>query len=190
MGDNVKMIIGLGNPGKEYENTRHNIGFMVIDNYLKNKNITNMKNKFNGDYIIDTINDEKVLFLKPLSYMNLSGTVVRKFMDFYKINAKDILVISDDLDLSCGSYRLRAKGSSGGHNGLKNIEQNINTNIYKRLKIGISNNKDIDTKDYVLGKIDKESMKIINDVINKTSKIIDDYLNMSFTELMSKYNRK
>lgn len=122
--------------------------------------------------------------------MNLSGTVVRKFMQFYKINAKDILVVSDDLDLPSGSFRLRSKGSSGGHNGLKNIEENIGTNAYKRLKIGISNNKEMDTKDYVLGKISKSDLEKIDKVIKKTPKILDDYLNMTFTELMNKYNTK
>ena len=186
----MKMIIGLGNPGKEYENTRHNIGFMVINNYLNEKGIDKMKTKFNGEYALVNIDDEKVLFVKPLSYMNLSGTVVRKFMQFYKINAKDILVVSDDLDLPSGSFRLRSKGSSGGHNGLKNIEENIGTNAYKRLKIGISNNKEMDTKDYVLGKISKSDLEKIDKVIKKTPKILDDYLNMTFTELMNKYNTK
>ncbi|MBQ3468905.1 MAG: aminoacyl-tRNA hydrolase [Bacilli bacterium] len=186
----MKMIIGLGNPGKEYEKTRHNIGFMVIDNYLSGKGITKMKTKFNGEYALENIDEEKVLFVKPLSYMNLSGTVVRKFMDFYKVKPKDILVISDDLDLPSGSFRLRSKGSSGGHNGLKNIEENIGTDVYKRLKIGISNNKEIDTKDYVLGKISKSDLEKIDKVINKTPDILDDYLTMTFTELMNKYNTK
>lgn len=186
----MKLIVGLGNPGKDYQDTRHNIGFMVIDNYLEEKGIDKFKTKFNGDYVLENINDEKVLFLKPLSYMNLSGTVVRKFIDFYKINTKDILVISDDLDLPIGSYRLRSKGTSGGHNGLKNIEENIGTNVYKRLKIGISNDKEIDTKDYVLGKIGKTDKEKIDNVISMTPKILDDYLIMSFTDLMNKYNHK
>ncbi|HOO68088.1 MAG TPA: aminoacyl-tRNA hydrolase, partial [Bacilli bacterium] len=118
------------------------------------------------------------------------GEVIKKFVDYYNINISDIFVISDDLDLSVGNYRLRASGSSGGHNGLKNIEENLQTDEYKRLRIGISNNKNINTKDYVLGKMDDEDRKIINKVIGYATEIIDDYLTIPFAELMSKYNKK
>ena len=137
----MKLIVGLGNPGKEYENTRHNIGFMVIDNYLKNEKF---KTKFNGMYLKKVINNEEVIFLKPLSYMNLSGEVVKKYVNYFKINLSDLLIISDDLDMPCFKIKLKYKGSSGGHNGLKNIIQNINTEEFKRLKIGISNNLNIE----------------------------------------------
>ena len=149
----MKLIVGLGNPGKEYENTRHNIGFMVIDNYLKNEKF---KTKFNGMYLKKVINNEEVIFLKPLSYMNLSGEVVKKYVNYFKINLSDLLIISDDLDMPCFKIKLKYKGSSGGHNGLKNIIQNINTEEFKRLKIGISNNLNIDTKSYVLIKLNQE----------------------------------
>ena len=184
----MKLIIGLGNPGKEYNNTRHNIGFMVVDNYLKNKNQNKFKNKFNGNYIDVTISGEKVIFLKPQKYMNLSGEVVKEFVKFYKIDVNDILVISDDLDMPCGKIRLREKGSSGGHNGLKNIEFHLGTSEYKRLKIGVGNNKVIDAKDYVLGQFNKEEIDIINLTIKKTENVIDDFLNIEFTQIMSKYN--
>ena len=118
----MKLIVGLGNPGKEYENTRHNIGFMVIDNYLKNEKF---KTKFNGMYLKKVINNEEVIFLKRLSYMNLSGEVVKKYVNYFKINLSDLLIISDDLDMPCFKIKLKYKGSSGGHNGLKNIIQNI-----------------------------------------------------------------
>ena len=124
----MKLIVGLGNPGKEYENTRHNIGFMVIDNYLKNEKF---KTKFNGMYLKKVINNEEVIFLKPLSYMNLSGEVVKKYVNYFKINLSDLLIISDDLDMPCFKIKLKYKGSSGGHNGLKNIIQNINTEEFK-----------------------------------------------------------
>ena len=152
----MKLIVGLGNPGKEYENTRHNIGFMVIDNYLKNEKF---KTKFNGMYLKKVINNEEVIFLKPLSYMNLSGEVVKKYVDYFKINLSDLLIISDDLDMPCFKIKLKYKGSSGGHNGLKNIIQNINTEEFKRLKIGISNNLNIDTKSYVLSKFNQEELE-------------------------------
>lgn len=184
----MKLIVGLGNPGKLYENTRHNIGFMAIDNYVKSLNLSFSNSKFDGIYVKTRINDNEVIFLKPQKFINLSGEVISKFMNFYKISTEDILIIHDDLDIECGKYKLKYKGTSGGHNGLKNIEKMIGTNIYKRIKIGISNNKLLDTKDYVLGKLSQEEEEKINSVIDISKKIIDDYLIMDFEKLMSKYN--
>lgn len=187
----MKLIVGLGNPGREYESTRHNIGFMMIDKYTLFKNIANKWNyKFNGLYLETNLFGEKVIFLKPQSYMNLSGTVVKRFIDYYKIDVADILVISDDLDLNIGNFKIKDKGSSGGHNGLKDIENSIGTSEYKRLKIGINNDKNIDTKDYVLGKISKEYLKRYDDLFNFLCTVLDDYFNISFVELMNKYNKK
>lgn len=184
----MKLIVGLGNPGKEYEKTRHNIGFMAISNYLKENNLDLNKTKFNGKYIETNIKGEKVILLEPQKYMNLSGEVIRDFVKFYKIDIKDILIISDDLDMECGKIRLREKGSSGGHNGLKNIELHLNTNEYKRLKIGVGNNKMIETKDYVLGKFSKEDFEKIENSVKLTRDIIEDFIDNDFISLMSKYN--
>lgn len=181
----MKLIVGLGNPGKEYENTRHNIGFMVIDNYLKNEKF---KTKFNGMYLKKVINNEEVIFLKPLSYMNLSGEVVKKYVDYFKINLSDLLIISDDLDMPCFKIKLKYKGSSGGHNGLKNIIQNINTEEFKRLKIGISNNLNIDTKSYVLSNFNQEELEKLHKKFEITNNIINDFINLDFEKVMSKYN--
>ncbi len=179
----MKLIIGLGNPGREYATTRHNIGFMAID-----KLCSSFKNKFNGLYGEVIINGEKIILLKPLSYMNLSGEVIRKYVDYYNIDIDDILVICDDLDMDVGKIRLRSKGSSGGHNGLKNIILHLGTDNFKRLKIGISNKKDIDTKDYVLGKFNRDDKKIIDKSLDKINDIINDFITLSFEQLMSKYN--
>lgn len=184
----MKLIVGLGNPGKEYEKTRHNIGFMAINNFLKENNLDLNKTKFNGKYTETNIKGEKVILLEPQKYMNLSGEVIRDFVKFYKIDIKDILIISDDLDMECGKIRLREKGSSGGHNGLKNIELHLNTNEYKRLKIGVGNNKKIETKDYVLGKFSKEDFEKIVDSIKLSKDIIEDFIDSDFISLMSKYN--
>lgn len=184
----MKLIVGLGNPGKEYEKTRHNIGFMAINSLMKKYNFSLTHNKFSGLYNIINIEGEKIVFLEPQKYMNLSGEVVIQFVNFYKININDILIICDDLDMELGKIRLRRKGSSGGHNGLKNIEEHLKTNEYKRLKIGISNNKQIDTKDYVLGKFNNENLETLNKSIDKVSSIIEDFIRISFEELMSKYN--
>ncbi len=184
----MKLIVGLGNPGKEYENTRHNIGFMAIDKLANSLNIEINKTKFDGLYGEKIINEEKYLFLKPQKYMNLSGEVVKKYVDFFKINIEDILIINDDLDLPVGKIKIKFRGSCGGHNGLRNIEQNLSTSEYKRIKIGISNNKLYDTKDYVLGKFSKEDIDIINQTIDKIPQIFDDYIKYSFDRVMSKYN--
>lgn len=186
----MKLVVGLGNPGKEYEKTRHNVGFDIVDEYLNRKNIELKKEKYNGLYAEININNEKVIFLKPQKYMNLSGEVVRKYIDFYKIKTEDILVIHDDLDQGLGKIKLKQNSSSGGHNGIKNIELHLGTKDYKRLKIGISNDKKIDTKNYVLGKMSKEDRKILDESIRKCIDIIDDYFYMTFADLMNKYNQK
>ena len=184
----MKLIVGLGNPGTEYNNTRHNVGFMALDKLSHTLNFEINKSKFDGMYGECIINNEKVIFLKPQKYMNLSGEVVRKYVDFFKIKIEDILIINDDLDLPVGKLKIKYKGSCGGHNGLRNIEQHLNTSEYKRIKIGISNNKLLDTKDYVLGKFNTEDLNLINETLDKIPQIFDDYIKYSFDKLMSKYN--
>ena len=186
----MKLVVGLGNKGREYENTRHNMGFMLVDRYLQYKNITDkFKEKFNAMYIETTINNEKVIFIKPMTYMNNSGIAVRAFVDFYKLNSEDVLVISDDLDLDLGKFRLRRNGSSGGHNGLKSIISHLGTDNFKRLRIGISNDKD-DVINYVLSKFSKKELNEIDTMFDTLVNVLDDYFVMDFTSLMSKYNRK
>ncbi len=186
----MKLIVGLGNPGNEYSNTRHNIGFIFLDYYAQTKNVTINKKKLNGLYTDFVINNEKIILLKPQSYMNLSGEVVKSFADYFKINVSDILIISDDLDMPLGKIKLRPTGSSGGHNGLKNIELHLQTQNYKRLKIGISNNKEIDTKDYVLGNFSPKDIEVINNLKKTVNAIIDDFMNDDFEKMMAKYNHK
>ena len=186
----MKLIAALGNPGKEYENTRHNAGFRFIDEYAKNKNLTFDKEKFQGLYTTFNYNNEKIVLLKPQKYMNLSGEVIKKYLDFYKIEPEDLLVICDDLDTETGHLKLKYKGSSGGHNGLKNIEQNIHTSEYKRVKIGISNNKETDKIDYVIGNVSKKELDKLNSVNKYAKELIDDYLTMNFDNVMNKYNSK
>ena len=186
----MKLIVGLGNPGKKYENTRHNAGFRFIDAYAKSKNLKFNKEKFHGKYIDFIYNDEKVILLKPQKFMNLSGEVVKEYTDFFKIKAEDILIIADDLDTEIGTIKLKYKGSSGGHNGLKNIEQNIQTDEYKRVKIGISNNKETDSIDYVIGKVSKEELNKMNEVNNLAPNLIDDFLSQKFDNVMNKYNQR
>lgn len=181
----MKLIVGLGNKGKEYYNTRHNIGFSIIDKLNDNNP---EKEKMNGIYFEKNINGEKVIFLKPQLYMNLSGIVVKKYVDYFKIDLEDILIISDDMDMEVGKIRLRAKGSAGGHNGLKNIQDNLQTNLYKRLKVGISKPNNKEVRDFVLSKFSKEEQKIIDDTYETCIKIVEDFLEENFEKLMNKYN--
>ena len=185
----MKLIVGLGNPGKEYENTRHNVGFIYLDNYAKENGFSISKEKFNGNFWEITKNDEKIIFLKPLSYMNLSGTVVRKYLDYYKIDLSDILIIHDDLDMEIGRIKIKNNGSSGGHNGIKNIIEHTGSEKFMRLKVGISKNSNIDTKDYVLGRFTKEEKEIIDKKLNIVNNIIDDFINnISPDIIMGRYN--
>ncbi len=186
----MKLVVGLGNPGKEYENTRHNVGFNIIDLYLDKKGLSLDKDKFNGKYTKTIINEEEVIFLEPQTYMNLSGECIKKIIDYFKIDISDILIIQDDLDMELGKIKLKENSSSGGHNGIKNIEDMLKTNDIKRLKVGISKNKLIDTKDYVLGKFSKEDKEILNETYKTCLDIIDDFFIMNFDLLMGKYNKR
>lgn len=186
----MKLIVGLGNPGKEYENTRHNIGFSLLDVISKDKGFNFDSEKFNAKYTEFNTLGERVILIKPLSYMNLSGIVVRKYMDYFKISKDDLLVIQDDLDMVLGKIKFVYNSSSGGHNGIKNIEESISTREYVRLKIGISNNKDIDTRDYVLAKFSKSDLEILNNTYSKLINVIEDFIKLDKSALMSKYNNK
>lgn len=184
------LIVGLGNPGKEYEMTRHNMGFMVLDAVAKHYNLTFQKEKFDGIYTELNKNNEKVILLKPQKYINLSGEVIKKYLDYFKIPVSNLLVFCDDLDTNFGNIKIKYKGSSGGHNGLKNIELHLKTQEYHRVKLGISNDKQKDTKDYVLGKISQSENQILNEVIKTATNIFEDYFTLSFENLMNKYNHR
>lgn len=181
----MKLIVGLGNPGKEYENTRHNIGFMIVDKYLNNDN---WKKKFDGLYQIIDIAGEKVMFLKPQTYMNSSGLSVQKAVSFYNINIKDILVIQDDMDLPFKKYKLKTNSSSGGHNGIKSIIASLKSEDFCRLKIGISHAYDGDNINYVLGKFSKEEMNYININSETYFDIIESFVKSGLDKTMNRYN--
>ena len=180
----MKLIVGLGNPGKEYVNTRHNIGFMLIDKYLGD---VKFKEKFNGLYY-ETSSLDKVIFLKPQTFMNNSGECVVKFANYYNIKPEDILVIQDDLDIYVVRYKFKINSSSGGHNGIKSIINNLGTDSFFRLKIGISNTRKNDVIDFVLGKFSKEEMNSID--FDELIKAIDDFINYDYSYVMNKYNGK
>lgn len=182
----MKLIVGLGNPGREYKNTRHNIGFMILDNFLGK---VDWKNKMESYFYSTEIRNEQVIFIKPLTYMNLSGLAVRKLLNFYKIDIKDILIIQDDLDMDTGNYKIKRNSSSGGHNGIKSIISELKTEEFARLKIGISKSQRIPVDKYVLGKFSSEELDKINANMKIYCEIIDTFIKYGIEEAMSNYNK-
>ncbi len=181
----MKLIVGLGNIGKEYENTRHNVGFMVVDHYLNN---TSWQKKFDGLYQIVNVMNEKAMFLKPMTYMNNSGISVVQASKYYDIEPSDILIIQDDMDIEFGKHKLKKDSSSGGHNGIKSIIAALNTDSFARLKIGISHDKKKDTIQYVLGKFSKEEMNTLNENYKVYNEIIEAFIQDGIERTMNKYN--
>lgn len=181
----MKLIVGLGNPGREYKGTRHNVGFMVLDEYLGK---VNWKNKMESEIFIKEVNNEQIIFVKPLTYMNLSGLSVSKIINFYKIDIKDILIIQDDLDMSLGTYKIKRNSSSGGHNGIKSIISEVKSEGFARLKIGIDTSSPIPVDKYVLGKFSTAELNEISKNMNTFINIIDKFINTNIEETMAAFN--
>ena len=175
----MKIIIGLGNPGKEYDKTRHNVGWMFLD-YLARKNGTEIsKEKLDSKIAEVKINGEKIIFAKPLTFMNLSGNAVVKLKNWYKAQDEDIIIIYDDIDIDFGTIRYREKGSGGSHNGMKNIVQCLGTNEIQRIRIGIGGlrHERQDLKDFVLERFTQEQIdKLEKDVFKLVDEKIDEFL--------------
>ena len=186
----MKLVVGLGNPGEEYKNTRHNVGFSFLDYFCQKNNIDFSKEQFNAKYAVTRVDGERVILIKPLSYMNLSGTVVKKYVDYFKLLPEDILVIHDDLDLPLGRVKIVKNSSSGGHNGIKDIEKKLKSKDYVRLKIGIGNNNLIDTKDYVLSKFSNDDIALLDKIYNNLIDIINDFCLISLDRMKNKYNKR
>jgi peptidyl-tRNA hydrolase, PTH1 family len=185
----MKLIVGLGNPGKEYEKTRHNIGFIILDELSQSVKTTfSYKSKFKGEITQVTIKGETVILLKPTTFMNLSGEAVNLVKKFYNINNEDILVVYDDLDLETGKVRFRQKGSAGGHNGIKSIISCINTENFHRFKIGIDRDARIPVVNYVLGKFTKEQQAVVNTSLSMYIDAIVDWIQNDILYVMNKYN--
>lgn len=184
-GDGMKMIVGLGNPGKQYERTRHNSGFMAIDKVAEKLNLNIDKKEFAAL----TTKNNQVILVKPQTYMNNSGEAVSQIMKYYHIDINDLLIIYDDLDLKYGQLRLRLKGSSGGHNGIKSIINYIHSENFKRIRIGIEKNPLIETADYVLGKVEKDKQQLFDDSIEKASQAAIEFITDEFEKIMNKYNK-
>ena len=186
----MKVVIGLGNPGKKYEKTRHNIGFITVDNLRKKMNISDEREKFQALVSEKNIDGEKVIFLKPQTFMNLSGNSVIEIVNFYKLDPKkDIIVIYDDMDLSFGDIRIREKGSSGGHNGIKSIISHIGEEFI-RIKCGIGA-KEKDAIEHVLGEFNQTEQKDLDEILEKINNCVIEMLSVqNLDRIMQKYNKK
>lgn len=186
----MKVVIGLGNPGKKYEKTRHNIGFIAIDNLRKKLNVNDEREKFQALVSEKNIDGEKIIFLKPQTFMNLSGNSVIEIVNFYKLDPKkDIIVVYDDMDLSFGDIRIREKGSSGGHNGIKSIISHIGEEFI-RIKCGIGA-KEKGAVEHVLGEFSQTEQKDLEEILEKIYNCVIDMLSVqNLDRIMQKYNKK
>jgi peptidyl-tRNA hydrolase, PTH1 family len=186
----MKLIVGLGNPGKQYEKTRHNIGFEVIDELANQLSIPLNQSKFKGLYGVGFHNGEKVILLKPLTYMNLSGESIRAIMDYYDIDLEDLVIIYDDLDLPAGKIRLRQKGSAGGHNGIKSTVAHLGTQEFNRIRIGIDRPRNgMKVPDYVLGRFHEEEWGLTKEAVQKSAEACKTWLEKPFLQVMNEFNQ-
>ena len=186
----MKLIVGLGNPGKEYENTRHNAGFSVLDAIAEYCHVEVTQKKFKALIALTRIDGEQVLLMKPQTYMNLSGEAVVEAMKFYRLQAKDILVIYDDMDMPVGKIRLREKGSAGGQNGMKNIIAHLHTQEFNRIRVGIGKDARVPVVNWVLGKIRKEEQEAFKKAVEQARDAAIFSLTHTFIDTMSRYNKK
>lgn len=183
------LIVGLGNPGKEYENTRHNMGFKVLNKLSEKYNIPITKSKFNGKYGTGIIENEKVVLLEPQTYMNLSGEAIKPMLDFYKVAPSNVLVIYDDIDVEPGNIKIRMKGGPGTHNGMKSVVKELRTEEFPRVRVGIGQPIiKLAMVDYVIGYVPEEELKILNEGIDKAEQAVKEILKSGLNYAMNKFN--
>ena len=186
------LVAGLGNPGTQYEATRHNMGFDTIDYLIEEYKVPQGGVKFNAMYGKTMIGGEKVILMKPLSFMNLSGGPIRDMVNYFKIDPEtELIVIYDDIDLDPGQLRIRKQGSAGGHNGIKDIISQLGTEKFLRIKVGVgAKPKGWDLADHVLGRFSTEDRKLVDEAIGKAAKAVDIMIEQGADAAMNEYNRK
>ncbi|HKL12802.1 MAG TPA: aminoacyl-tRNA hydrolase [Halanaerobiales bacterium] len=185
---NLKLIVGLGNPGEKYSETRHNVGFMAIKQLAEEFNILNVDKDCEALVADGKIEDTKVILAQPLTYMNKSGRAVSKLIDKYDISLKDLIVIYDDLDLPAGKIRIKGSGGSGGHKGIKSIIEYMDSNEITRIRIGIGRPLEIDVTEYVLHEFNEDQIKRINQALKKVDDIILELIKDDLDSAMNKFN--
>ncbi len=182
---------GLGNPGKEYENTRHNAGFMAIDALALKLGVTSWNKKHRALCAESFIGNDKILLIKPQTYMNLSGESVRAAADYYNVDPSNVLIICDDINLAPGQLRIRTKGSAGGHNGLKNVISNLGTDEFPRIRIGVGARPDeVTLVDYVLGHLSGSERETIDAAAREAADAVCDIMTVGIDRAMNIYNTK
>lgn len=184
----MKCIVGLGNPGRQYEKTRHNTGFLVIDELCAHFNVSLDTKKFNAQYTKFKFKGEDILLMKPQTFMNLSGHAVSSILNYFKVDIEDLIVISDDLDLPVGKVRFRRGGNDGGQRGLRDIIKHLNTKSFDRCRIGIGNDKLIPTADYVLGKVEKENRELYKKSLEHAKEGILCWIDNGLDKTMNQFN--
>lgn len=184
----MKFIVGLGNPGKKYKKTRHNVGFEAVEELASLWQLSWKKSKWKSEIAETMAGGEKVILVKPVTYMNLSGEAVGPMLDFYKASPEDVLVVYDDLDLAPGTVRLRKKGGHGGHNGIRSLIEHLGTKEFKRLRIGIGKPEKASVIDYVLGVFPPEERKQMDEAVKKAAASAEAWSSKSFDEVMNEFN--
>ena len=185
----MKIIIGLGNPGRQYEDTRHNAGFMVVDKFAEKHGVDISKARFNALLGEVFVNGEKIVLVKPMTYMNNSGQAVGEVLNFYKPDLEDIIVVVDDIEIELGMLRIRAKNGKGTHNGLKSIFAHLKTDDYAKMKLGVGKFKrNMDLADFVLARPSKEDDEIIDDLIDRAVDALDEFTASPIDIVMNKFN--
>lgn len=185
----MKLVVGLGNPGKKYDGTRHNVGFAVVDRLAAAPAVGSFQERFDADIAEWREDSERILLLKPLTFMNLSGRAVRQTMDFYQVEVGDLLVVCDDMALPLGKLRFRARGTHGGHNGLRDIQQHLGTNEYSRLRIGVDVPEgEKDAIDHVLGKFKPSEKPVIEDALQLAVQGVALWVRQGVQKCMNQYN--
>ena len=185
----MKLIVGLGNPGKKYDGTRHNVGFAVIDRLAAGPDVGGFQERFEADIAEWRVDGDKILLMKPLTYMNLSGKAVRAVVDFYRLEMRDLLVVCDDMNLPLGKLRFRARGTHGGHNGLRDIQAHVGTTEYARLRIGVDTPAEEGAAiDHVLGRFRPVERPVIREAIATAVEGVVLWVHQGIAKCMNQYN--